>query len=81
MAKNPVIQKAKDEGYKAGFSAGMKQGFEHGKYSACMHFADRFEDLEKVPGIGPKLMKKIVNHFGPDVFKEVEEENEKQKKA
>lgn len=30
MAKkpNPIIQKARDEGYNAGFNAGMKLGFE-----------------------------------------------------
>lgn len=70
MAKkpNPVIQKARDEGYNAGFNAGMKLGFEQGKYSACMHFADRFEGLEKVPGIGPKSMEKVVKHFGEELF-------------
>lgn len=70
MAKkpNPVLQKAREEGYNQGFHAGIKTGFEQGKYSACMHFADRFDGLEKVPGIGPKIMKKIVKHFGPELF-------------
>lgn len=79
MAKNPVILKAKQEGYEKGFTAGMKQGFEHGKYSACMHFADRFDGLEKVPGIGPKIMEKVVNHFGKELFRESATENPENK--
>lgn len=65
---NPVIQKAREEGYNAGFMAGVKQGFEQGKYSACMHFANRFDGIEKVKGIGPKTMKLIIEHFGAELF-------------
>lgn len=68
---NPVIQKAKETGYNEGFQKGTNFGFEQGKYSACMYFADRFDGLDKVPGIGPKLMEKIVNHFGREYFEEV----------
>lgn len=70
MAKNPVIQKAREEGYKVGFTAGTKVGFDQGKYSACMFFADKFDGLEKVPGIGPKIMDKIMNHLGKEYFRE-----------
>lgn len=67
---NPVIQKAREEGYNEGYHKGTLFGFDQGKYSACMFFADRFDGLEKVPGIGPKLMEKIVNHFGREYFEE-----------
>lgn len=74
MAKNPIIQKAKDEGYKKGFEMGTKHGFEQGKYSACMYFASRFDGLDKVAGIGPKMMEKIVNHFGAEYFEKVDKD-------
>jgi hypothetical protein len=64
--KNPVIEKARSEGYNTGF----KNGFEHGKYSACVVFADKMEGLDKVAGIGPKIMEKIVHHFGKEYFEE-----------
>lgn len=64
MAKNPVIQKAREEGYNTGF----KKGFDLGQENACLVFASKFDDLEKVPGIGPKLMEKIVSHFGREYF-------------
>jgi flagellar biosynthesis/type III secretory pathway protein FliH len=73
MAKNPVIKKAREDGYNAGFNAGVKTGFDQGKYSACMFFADKFDGLDKVPGIGPKMMKKIVEHFGKEYFEEANE--------
>lgn len=74
---NPVIVKAREEGYNDGFQKGSKFGFEQGKYSACMYFADRFDGLDKVPGIGPKMMEKVVNHFGKQYFKEVQNESSK----
>jgi hypothetical protein len=77
MGKNPVIQKAKEDGYSEGFMKGSKVGFEQGKYSACMHFADRFDGLDKVPGIGPKIFEKVVNHFGKEYF-QVQVVNEKE---
>ncbi len=73
MAKNPVIQKAKQEGYEKGFEAGMKMGFKQGQYQACMALADKFEGLDEVSGIGPKILEKIVRHFGSEYFKEVED--------
>jgi hypothetical protein len=76
VAKNPVIQKAKQDGYSDGFMNGSKVGFEQGKYSATMYFASRFDGLDQVPGIGPKIMEKVVNHFGKEYFQIVDDEKE-----
>lgn len=73
MAKNPVLKQKYKEGYQKGFERGSKLGFEQGKYSACMYFAERFDGLENVSGIGPKTMEIIVNHFGAEYFKKVKE--------
>lgn len=77
MAKkpNPVIQKAKEEAYNKGFA----NGFQMAQDNAVIAFSSKFEGLEKVPGIGPKIMAKIVNHFGRDYFTEVGAEDGKQK--
>ncbi|MEK4148944.1 hypothetical protein NST02_17935 [Robertmurraya sp. FSL W8-0741] len=71
--KNPLLKKKFDEGYQAGFLTGTKNGYEQGKYSATMYFASRFEGLQDVKGIGPKTMEIIVNHFGAEYFKKVNE--------
>ena len=68
--KNPVIEKAKQEAFNEGFLKGSKTGFEHGKYSACMYFADKFDGLYNVPGIGPKTAEKVISHFGEEFFNE-----------
>ncbi|MFS0864102.1 hypothetical protein [Fredinandcohnia sp. 179-A 10B2 NHS] len=68
---NPVIVKARQEGYDSGYLNGSQFGFEQGKYSACMFIASKFEGLEKVKGIGPKTMKLIVEHMGAEYFQEV----------
>lgn len=65
-------------GETAGFIKGYEEGFEKGQKEAVNILADRFDGLHKVPGIGPKLMEKIVNHFGSEYFKAVAEGNEKQ---
>jgi hypothetical protein len=65
---NPVIAKAREEGYKLGFKVGIEQG----QNAACVFFAQRFEGLEKVKGIGPKRMQQIVEHFGKEYFIKVE---------
>ena len=39
--------------------------------NATQFFAERFEGLEKVPGIGPKTVKLFVEHFGKEYFREV----------
>lgn len=66
--KNPVLEKKRQEGYEAGF----KVGIEHGRHAACVFFAEQFEGLEKVKGIGPKTMETIVKHFGREYFQELE---------
>jgi hypothetical protein len=70
MAKkpNPVLVKAKEEAYNKGFTKGFDMGQEH----ATLILASKFDRLDKVPGIGPKLMEKIVNHFGKEYFEVVE---------
>jgi hypothetical protein len=72
MAKkpNPVLVKAKEEAYNEGF----KKGFEMAQDNACYVFASKFEGLQDVPGIGPKLMEKIANHFGREYFEVVQSE-------
>lgn len=65
--KNPVLIKARQEAYNKGFT----NGFEQGRDNACLLFATKFDGLDKVPGIGPKLMERIVNHFGREYFEEV----------
>lgn len=68
--RNPAIVKAEKEAYNLGF----KVGFEQGSQNAVYILASRFEDLGKVPGIGPKLLEKIVHHFGKEYFQEVPSE-------
>jgi hypothetical protein len=68
---NPVLAKAREEGYKLGFKVGIEQG----QNAACYFFADKFEGLEKVKGIGPKTIELIVNHFGREYFQEVKNES------
>ncbi len=69
---NPVIQKVREESYQQGFLNGQKLGFEHGKNTATMYFASRFDGLDQVPGIGEKTIEKIVRHFGAEYFEKVE---------
>lgn len=72
--KNPVIIKARQEGYNDGFKVGFEQGVVQGRQNATYILASRFSGLSKVPGIGPKLLQKIVNHFGKEYFQEVPDE-------
>ncbi|MBO1515583.1 hypothetical protein [Metabacillus bambusae] len=75
--KNPVIVKARQEGYNDGFKIGFEQGVETGRINATYILASRFDGLNKVPGIGPKMLQKIVNHFGKEYFQEVPDEFKK----
>ncbi|MCM3598681.1 hypothetical protein M4D55_23260 [Metabacillus idriensis] len=75
--KNPVIEKARQDGYNQGFENGFKSGADIGKDEACKILALKFDGLDKVPGIGPKMLQKIVTHFGREYFKEVPDESEK----
>ncbi|MCM3599372.1 hypothetical protein M3175_01410 [Robertmurraya korlensis] len=72
MSKNPIIQKAKKEAYDMGYKNGLLTGKTLGQDAAINFIADRFDGLDKIPGIGPKLYKKIVHHFGIEYFKKVE---------
>lgn len=72
--KNPVIIKARQEGYNTGFKIGFEQGVESGRNNATYFLASRFDGLDKVPGIGPKMIEKIVKHFGKEYFEEVPNE-------
>lgn len=72
--KNPVIVKARQEGYNNGFKIGFQQGTESGRNTAVQIFAARFDELGKVPGIGPKILDKVVKHFGQEYFQEVPDE-------
>lgn len=72
--KNPVIIKARQEGYNDGFKVGFEQGIVQGRQNATYILATKFEGLNKVPGIGPKLLDKIVKHFGKEYFQEVPHE-------
>jgi hypothetical protein len=67
MAKNPVIQKAKQEAYNQGFAKGQ----EYGLRIAEEFFASKFEGLDKVKGVGPRTLELFVNHFGAGYFKKV----------
>ncbi len=64
MKKNPVLQKKFDEGYEVGF----KNGAEYGQRAAVDFFANKFEGLEKVPGIGKKTLSKLRKHLGEQYF-------------
>jgi hypothetical protein len=81
--KNPVLDKVRKEAYEIGLKNGIKIGEEIGEKKgvdkASQFFADKVDGLVKVPGIGPKLYQKFVEHFGKQYFREVDE-NERDKK-
>lgn len=66
--KNPVLQKKFKEGYEVGF----QKGTEFAKEQIVNFFADRFDNLDKVEGIGTKTFEKIKNHFGKEYFERVD---------
>ena len=67
-SKNPVLQKAYDQGKSEGYSLGLSHGQAKGVATATDYIANRFAGLEEVPGIGPKVMSKIKKHFGEEYF-------------
>lgn len=71
---NPAIVNARQEGYNNGFNIGFGQGVVTGRNEATYILAAKFDGLNKVPGIGPKMMDKIVSHFGREYFQEVPDE-------
>ncbi|MFE8697947.1 hypothetical protein ACFYKT_16520 [Cytobacillus sp. FJAT-53684] len=72
MRKNPVIQKAREEGKLEGYQLGLKHGETRGIQKTVDYVAERFEKLSEAPGIGPKTAAKIKAIFGPEYFKEGE---------
>jgi ribosomal protein L5 len=77
--KNPIIQKARKEAYELGYKNGMDMGVKVGIQQASDFFADKVNTLDKVPGIGPKMFERFMNHFGPEYFQKVGEKSEKNK--
>ncbi len=72
--KNHHIEKVRNEGYNNGYNAGYKHGKAAGMKMATLSIAAKFHGLDKVPGIGPKLIDKITTHFGKEYFQEVPDE-------
>lgn len=72
MKKNPVIDRARKEGYDIGFKNGVEIGRVLGRDATTAFIEERFNGLHLIPGIGPKLYEKIVHHFGIEYFKKVE---------
>lgn len=66
--KNPVIEKARKEGYEAGVKVGFQLGEQNGIQKAIDFFTSKFEGLENVEGIGPKTFEKIVRQLGEEYF-------------
>lgn len=66
--KNPVLQKKFKEGYEKGFIAGKDFGIK----LAVDYIAKRFDELQDMPGIGPKTIEKFMQAFGEDYFQKVE---------
>jgi predicted transposase YdaD len=71
--KNPVIEKAFENGKKEGYLLGLSHGEEKGIQKATNFFADKLEGLPKTPGIGPKTLKKLKRLIGEQYFSEVDE--------
>lgn len=61
MAKNPVLQKKFEEGYKL--------GVQHGIERSTAFFKSKFDGFEEVPGIGEKTLTKIKKQLGEQYFK------------
>jgi predicted transposase YdaD len=72
--KNPVLEKARKEGFEAGFRVGFAEGEKSGENKGIkktvLFVANRFANLHKVHGIGPKTLEKIRQHFGPEYFEQ-----------
>ena len=79
MTKNPLLEKKFQEGILKGIELGKalgkeegrEEGRQEGREIATNWFIGKIEGLVKVPGIGPKIFEKFVNHFGPEFFKKV----------
>lgn len=78
---NPVIEKAKKEAYEAGLKVGYRHGYASGEVGgvnkAIAFFMDKLDGLEKVKGIGPKIVTKIKTQIGDHYFAGDENETDK----
>lgn len=54
--KNPIIEKAREDGIKVGMKIGQEQTF-------LFFFEFLEEHLHEIPGIGPKLKTEVLNYF------------------
>lgn len=66
--RNPVIDKAFEEGKKVGYQLGLAHGENIGISKATNYIADRFRNIHEVPGIGPATLERIRKHFGEEYF-------------
>ncbi|NMH68583.1 helix-hairpin-helix domain-containing protein [Bacillus sp. RO3] len=66
--KNPVMQKAYEQGKSDGYELGLSHSEALGIAKATNYIAGRFSSLNQVPGIGPKMIEKIKKHFGEEYF-------------
>lgn len=55
-SKNPVIQKAREDGIKVGMKIAQEQTF-------LFFFEFLEENLNEVPGIGPKRKQHVIDYF------------------
>jgi DNA polymerase/3'-5' exonuclease PolX len=62
MAKNPQFEKRYQEG--------IRVGMEITKEVSAAHFSVKLERLSKIPGIGPKRFKQIIDEFMKDLTPE-----------
>lgn len=65
--KNPILEKKYQEGYEKGFEVGVEVGIS----KAADFFAEKFEKLQDMHGIGPKTIEKFIRAFGEDYFQKV----------
>ncbi len=66
--KNPVIEKARKDGYESGVKVGIQLGERNGIQKAIDFFIEKFHGLENVEGIGPKTLEKIRKQLGEEYF-------------
>lgn len=66
--RNPVIQKAYEQGRTEGFALGEDMGELKGIAKTTSFFRVKFLELEKTPGIGPKTLDRIRKAIGEKYF-------------
>lgn len=68
MAKNPVIQKAFEDGRRLGYQMGLDHGEERGIRKTVDFIAVKFAALPELNGVGPKTLEKIKKAIGEEYF-------------